>query len=356
MKIYLLRLSILFSLFIFFSDHLSAQCCDKVETKNCCSKNTCDSIHQHGMSPIGIMSDHTHSKGGLMLSYRYMNMFMNGNLSKTNEVSNEIIFDDYMMAPQDMRMQMHMMGLMYGVSDQITLMGMLNYQEMDMDMIMMDGRAHTHRSSGIGDFKIKAITKLWQSKYQFVHLDFGISLPTADIAKKEVNHFAHIGGEHEDVVMPYPMRLGSGTYDVLIGATYTVNWNKVALSFQTGSTLRTQNNKRGYRLGNQWKMNTWIGYKTNDWLGFSLRAEYLSIQKINGIDEGLLLTLSPPNNAINSGGDRMFTHLGFNISLPNILNGFEIGTEFGIPLYQRVEGIQMDYSNLMTIGVKGNIL
>ena len=82
--------------------------------------------------------------------------------------------------------------------------------------------------------------------------------------------------------MPYPMRLGSGTYDVLLGATYTINMEKITWGLQTGSVLRTQDNNREYRLGNQLKLNSWASYHFNDWLTTSLRAEAGFNQKIKG--------------------------------------------------------------------------
>ncbi|MEJ2112948.1 MAG: nitrous oxide reductase accessory protein NosL, partial [Flavobacteriaceae bacterium] len=73
-------------------------------------------------APIGIMGDHLHEKGGLMLSFRYMNMAMKGNKSGTDDISNDAIYIDYMVAPQQMTMDMFMFGVMYAPSDKITLM------------------------------------------------------------------------------------------------------------------------------------------------------------------------------------------------------------------------------------------
>ena len=42
-----------------------------------------------GHAPIGVMGDHRHHEGGLMLSYRYMRMWMEGNLIGDNEVTPE---------------------------------------------------------------------------------------------------------------------------------------------------------------------------------------------------------------------------------------------------------------------------
>ena len=80
--------------------------------------------HQKDFAPINIMGTHLHSPGGIMISYRYMRMNMNGLQNGTDAIGNSEIFNMYMMAPQTMNMGMHMLGLMAAPTDWITLMVM----------------------------------------------------------------------------------------------------------------------------------------------------------------------------------------------------------------------------------------
>ena len=65
-------------------------------------------------APIGVMGDHTHKKGEIMLSYRYVNMTMSGMRSGNNEIKRKDLFDKgYSIYADDMEMQMHMIGAMY---------------------------------------------------------------------------------------------------------------------------------------------------------------------------------------------------------------------------------------------------
>lgn len=57
------------------------------------------SARADGHAPIGVMGDHVHHKGEWMASYRYMNMNMFGNLSGTENIGFENIFQEYMVAP-----------------------------------------------------------------------------------------------------------------------------------------------------------------------------------------------------------------------------------------------------------------
>ena len=71
-------------------------------------------------APIGIMGDHLHAKGGLMVSFWYMNMTMEGNKSGTDDISDNAIYNNFMVTPQDMTMAMYMLGVMYAPSDKLT--------------------------------------------------------------------------------------------------------------------------------------------------------------------------------------------------------------------------------------------
>ena len=66
-----------------------------------------------GHAPAGVMGDHTHHKGEWMVSYRYMYMDMQDNINSTSLITAAAIHDMYMVAPEKMRMQMHMIGLMH---------------------------------------------------------------------------------------------------------------------------------------------------------------------------------------------------------------------------------------------------
>ena len=81
-----------------------------------------------GMAPIGVMGDHVHHEGGMMLSYRYMKMRMDGNRdgSKQKSRSDLLLPDgDWPVVPTDMDMEMHMLGFMYAPRNHLSLMLMV---------------------------------------------------------------------------------------------------------------------------------------------------------------------------------------------------------------------------------------
>lgn len=81
--------------------------------------------------PIGVMGAHSHHEDGWMLSYRFMRMDMEANRDGTGSVSTPL--PGFMVSPLKMTMDMHMLGGMYGVSDELTLMLMLPILDISMD-------------------------------------------------------------------------------------------------------------------------------------------------------------------------------------------------------------------------------
>ena len=107
--------------------------------------------------PAGVMISHTHMKGEWMVSYRWMRMNMAGVIRGTQDLSQTDVLSDYQTSPDFMRMRMHMLMLMYGVTDKLTFMAMLNYTSNYMEMTMPSGsRFHQHgmSSAGLADTRI----------------------------------------------------------------------------------------------------------------------------------------------------------------------------------------------------------
>ena len=94
-----------------------------------------------GHAPMDVMGDHYHKKGEWMVSYRLMNMTMEGARSGNQDMATSVVHQSYMAAPKEMQMSMHMLGIMYAFSDQLTLMMMTNYSVLSMDLVKMSAGA-----------------------------------------------------------------------------------------------------------------------------------------------------------------------------------------------------------------------
>jgi hypothetical protein len=310
-------------------------------------------------APIGVMFAYGHLKDEWMVSYRYMNMMMYGNLMNSNKVSNELIYQNYLMAPDKMNMQMHMIMVMYGLSDKITLMGMINYTSNSMKMSMMHGNSHMgnmnmpnaemdaySRNYGFGDSKIYGMYNFLNNNDHQVLLNLGISIPTGSISHKG-------NGMNEEQKYSYSLQTGTGVFSVLPGITYTGNRSSYSWGTQFTSDIKTGKNAAGYKIGNEFILTGWLTRNWNDWLSNSIRVSGKTTGRIHGYDREIAVyrTVEPDADVNNSGGENMNAFAGINFLIPQgFLRGNRIGVEYGFPIYQCVNGIQMKSRAMINAG------
>ncbi|MEI6866684.1 transporter [Flavicella sp.] len=303
-----------------------------------------------GHAPIGVMGDHVHHKGGLMVSYRFMNMEMSGNLSGDTSISSEnIIEEGYMVAPKEMTMNMHMLGLMYAPSDKITLYAMGNILQSEMGLKTKMKEFDTE-SQGFGDLKIGALYQLFNMDRETLHLNLGVSFPTGSLTETGVTPMS----EPNETRLGYAMQLGSGTYDVNLGATYLKQYNTMSYGFQTSYLCRIGENLEGYSFGDKWNTTFWTAYSFSKSTSASVRLNYDYIQSLDGADASFMNPMmATVFDTSNSGRQQLDISVGGNFAFfKETLKGLRLAGEFGIPLYQFVEGIQMDSQFNFTLGLQ----
>ena len=194
-------------------------------------------------APISVMGDHMHNKGEFMFSYRFMAMNMKELISGDEDTSFSSVLvpngGKYMVTPTEMPMQMHMLGGMYAPSNKVTLMAMIHYITMEMDHITGMGDSFTTESSGFGDTKLAVLYNLHNKEGNKLHAQLGVSLPTGTIENKDVTPASNGTG----VILPYPMQIGSGTFDAELGLTYFKTCNTLSFGSQLKGVFRFGENR-----------------------------------------------------------------------------------------------------------------
>ncbi len=301
-----------------------------------------------GHAPIGVMGDHTHEHGEFMLSYRFMRMYMNGNLDGNDELDVSEIHRSFMVAPLDMTMTMHMAGLMYAPSDAVTLLVMTNWLDQSMNHRTRPGGMFEAASSGLGDTSLGALIGVKRTGPVRMHLNAGVSIPTGSIEETGVNPMS-MG---RAVQMPYPMQLGSGTWDFSPGVTVLGMNESVSWGLQARTVVRMGENSRGYTKGGQTDATFWFAVKPGDRLSLSARMLTRTWGNYSGHDEAYANPMMVPTvNEQRRGGTRMDLPLGFNLYFPDgALSGHRIAAEWHIPLYQNLQGPQLATDWMLTIG------
>lgn len=299
-------------------------------------------------APIGVMGDHIHKEGEVMLSYRYMTMQMKGYREGTRQVSSADLFaQGYMVAPLNMTMQMHMLGAMYAPTDKLTMMAMVPYVIKSMDHLqnpMMGGQAFTTDTKGFGDVKISGLYSLIEDK---LHAGFGVSIPTGSLNERDDTLMA-------DQPLPYPMQLGSGTWDLLPSLTYVGHSESFSWGAQLSGIIRLGKNDNGYALGNSFAATAWLAVPVTEWASLSTRLKFDATGAIDGRDSNLPLTapnMVPTADPANGGGERLDFLTGLNLLAPDgTLAGHRLAIEFGLPLVRNLNGFQMETDWTLTVG------
>jgi len=306
-----------------------------------------------GHAPISVMGDHTHGKGEFMMSYRFMQMSMEDVLIGDNNTSSESLLmpngGSYMVTPLNMPMQMHMLGVMYASTNKTTLYVMANYMTMEMDHITAMKIPFTTQSSGLGDTKIGVLYNFWKKKRSKIHGNFGLSLPTGSIDIKDETPASN----GKEVILPYPMQIGSGTVDLDLGATYLTQGSFWSFGSQLKGLIRINENDNGYTLGNRYSLNNWLAVKANNWISFSARLEATYLDGIKSANPDLNPNMIITADTSNSGGEFINSGLGVNFYVPKgAFKNIRFGFEYAQPLYQNVNGTQLKSKETITLGLQ----
>ena len=322
-------------------------------------------------APIGVMADHRHKKGEFMVSLRAMYMDMSGNRDGTDSVSPEDIATSepnpftgapgmpptLRVVPLDMPMKMVMPGVMYGLSDRVTLMAMGMYLENEMEHVTYQGGMGTTQlgrftteSSGWGDTTIGAIIGLDDGSNEHAQLNLGlsVSLPTGSI--DETAQVLTPMNMRPTLRMPYPMQLGSGTYDLKPSLTARSRSGQWSYGGQLSGTIRLGENDEGYTLGDVVGATAWLAYEPRPWVSFSGRLKAQSVGQIDGRDTMIMAPVQTADPG-NHGGETLEALLGLNLAgQAGGLRGHRLAFELGVPLYRDLNGPQLETDLTFTVG------
>ena len=263
---------------------------------------------------IGVMNGHMHSKGHFMASYRFMQMGMGGVSSQGNEVSSDQLLMKYMMAPVQMHMQMHMLGVMYAPIERVTVGGDdFLYQRRDMSMLVrrthsegmggtvgmtMEPTEYLMTNGGFGDTRLVGLIRLTKSAAHCLHAIVGVQMPTGSIDAMDQMH----------PVLPYAMQLGSGSIEAVTGLNYSYIGPHILFGGQWNASLPINENSNGYLVGTFHDANLWVSRKLVHWLSSSARLNWRIESGVRGVEPRLNPMMSPTSmggNQANHGADAL---------------------------------------------------
>lgn len=299
-------------------------------------------------APAGLMGDHVHHQGEFMVEYKYMIMFMEDNRVGTNTVSDrdaltigQQLGTNFGATPTQMTMEMHMVHMMYGLTDDITLYVMPMLLSNTMDHIrgprnpLPQGTPFTTHISGFGDTILGGLVRIYEGENDSLILNLGGSLPTGELDRVTT---VPTGGRVEQE-FPYPMRLGSGTFNARPGLTYKRYLPHSSFGLQFQSDLPIGRNWDNYSVGNSYQFNGWYSQLITPWLATSFRVEGLILENFDGADpdvNGRVISTVRPDMR---GGE--FINFGYGAAILAD-DGYLLNMEAVQNIYQDLDGIQLE--------------
>lgn len=342
------------------------------DTTACCNAKNCfECCRPDAFAPAGIMTDHVHPKGEFGIAYGFMFMNSQGNMSGTKLVSDDDIYNvkGYMMSPHIMNMQMHMLMPMYGITNRLTVMAMINYYVNTMSMHMMpmqnmmmsmpgmtmtdySNMPTSSKSSGLGDTKLYLLYNLLGNCMHRLVAGAGVSLPTGNIMVKGATL------QSNNDVLPYNMQLGTGTYNLLPSLIYVGQTTHLTFGAAFNCSIKPGVNSRNYSWGNEYSFSPWIAYKFHSWASISLRTEAYNMGALYGWDNQIHLSSGndPSANYINYGTQQRFSgYAGINLyANSGVFKRMRLFIEYGMPFYQNLQGLQMPVKSSVSVRLQYN--
>jgi len=147
------------------------------------------------------------------------------------------------------------------------------------------------------------------------------------------------------------MQLGTGTFDLLPGLTYTGRMGDVSWGAQYRAEIRLEGeNDEGYAWGDKHALTAWAAYQWAPWISTSLRVDAMTQDSIDGIDAQVVAPVQTAD-PVNYGGERVDVFLGVNlIGQTGTLRGHRLALEVGTPIVQDLNGPQMETDWMATLG------
>jgi len=243
-----------------------------------------------------------------------------------------------------MTMEMHMIHIMCGVTDDITayVMPMLLSNTMDhlrnnpFPNPAVAGQPFTTHISGFGDMQIGALWRVWEGdEDDEIILNLGASVPTGQVDRKTRVPF---GGPME-TEFPYPMRLGKGTFNFRPGATYKRYMENGSFGVQFQADLPVDENWDDYSVGEEYRVTAWYSHLMTERFSMSARIEGLFLENYDGADPDLNPAVISTVRPDMRGGDLL--NFGYGASWL-VKGGHLINFELIHPVHQDLDGIQLE--------------
>lgn len=298
-------------------------------------------------APAGVVADHTLPEGAWSFSYDYRTTTLSKVLEGASEVSTAHVLRSFPVAPLRMSSETHSVGVEYGAWDRVSLRADMPWERRSLVSVTAAGQKLRYRSEGLGDARVWALPEVYRGESTRLHLNAGVSLPTGNVSERDDTP---LGPNRRH---PYPLQLGSGTTDLLPGATLRHQMGDFSLGLQALGTIRLGHNHNDYTVGSAGELTAWGAYRVTSAVSASVRLDGRFWEDVDGADPAMQPRVEPTADPNLQGGRRADALFGLNLYAPGgLLGQSRVTAEFGFPVFQDLDGPQVATSWTFFVGLE----
>lgn len=290
------------------------------------------------LPPAGVTYGHTLDGGNVEVGYRFgyaeMGNFLIGD---SLEFTPEELLGSYDAVPFDRWRQVHELFVLFAANDRFTARASVPFVITEADYVTAGGGGFSAESSGLGDPSVGLMMRLWREGALRGHLSADITLPIGDTDETDLTPSGQL-------LLPYPMQVGSGTWDITPGATVTAMNQRGVFGAQLLGTFRIGENGRGYNLGDRIQAQIWMAPRFTDYISASIRVVWQAWENVEGFEEDFNnVIFEPAAFAEAQGGQRWDVPIGINLFFPEgPFAGHRLSLEAVFPVHHDLDGPQQE--------------
>lgn len=289
--------------------------------------------------PVGVRFAEPLEDGrSLRVAYRWERIKSQGLAAGTNNLTPDYVRAappaglGYTTTPRSLEVTVHTVEVAYAPHPRITLIAELPFLQKELETVdgTMGGARSQVETQGVGDIGFALVVPFIRKGNERSQIHVGFDAPTGAIRR---------GGD--DTRLPYDNQIGNGTWDLEWGWTYRGEYQRLSWGGQATGRHPVGRNGLKYRHGSHFAGTLWGAVRVFDGVSTSFRTEWEKQNNISGFDRTLQPARDPAENAKLRGGERLTLFAGLAIDVPS-LAGQRIAFEFGLPVYQRLDGPQLE--------------
>lgn len=250
------------------------------------------------------------------------------------------LFVDYAETPRALDVTTHTVEVAYAPHPRTTLVLQVPFLVKDLETLEASGDRRRDQTEGVGDVTLGLVVPFIRRGRESSHVHVAFDVPSGSFRKRD----------QDGRRLPYDSQLGNGTVDFEWGWTYRGERDWLSWGGQAVGRHPLGENGLGYREGSRFEASLWSGVRILDGLSASLRVQWQKQNNLSGRDRGFDPISDPAENGKARGGTRFLLGPGLAWDLPGVLRGQRLALELAVPVYQDLDGPQLEQDWTLTTG------